>query len=282
MKGRKAFVMILIAIFASGAIFTSCKKDNTSDDSNKKANYRSAQDNSTADNIFSHVFNEVNKGARYTGSKNIQDTIQGCPVTYITPGGFSYPKTITLDFGTACTGTDGIIRSGKIISTISAPYIDSNSVVTSTLQNFHEIISGKDYSVTGTEVITNLGHNQAGHPIYSVNVTGASVTSTDGTISWTSTRQNEWFAGYNTYMNWLDDEYRISGSANGVDINGATFTVNITLPLEVQVGCWYIKKGKIDIINPGYATITVDYGDGTCDNIIYVVINGVTYTVVVG
>lgn len=279
MNRKKAFLMVLLAMFAFGTVFTSCKKEKKED--TKTANYRAAQDNSTADNIFSHVFNQVNQGARHT-SKSTQDTIQGCPVTYITPGGFSYPKTITLDFGTSCTGTDGIIRSGKIVSTITKPYTDSACVLTSNLQNYHEIISGKDYSVTGQQVITNLGHNQAGHPVYSVVVTGASVTSTDGTISWTSTRQNEWFAGYDTWMNWLDDEYRVTGSANGTDINGASFTVNITEPLEVQVGCWYIKKGKIEIINPGYATITVDYGTGTCDNIIYVIINGVTYTVVMG
>jgi hypothetical protein len=179
-----------------------------------------------------------------------------------------------------------VIRRGKIISHITGLYVDSNSVVTSTFDNYFETINGVDHQIQGTQVITNLGHNVAGHPHFSVNVTGASVTYTEGVIQWTSQRENEWIAGYNTYMNPFDDEYNVTGSANGTDINGAAFSVNITSPLLckfcLSIFRWIVASGTLDIVNPGYPTITVDYGTGTCDLIVYVIINGTTYTFVLG
>lgn len=282
MKANLFFRTALLAMLASGLVLSSCKKDNDDDNNTTPTNkYQSVQDNSTADGVFSRAYNQINKASyKSTTEKNINDTITGCPVLYIT-GGSSYPKTVTLDFGTSCVCDDGVTRYGKIVSVISAPYLDSGSVVTSTFQNYHEIINNIDYQATGTQIITNLGQNANNHPVYSVDVQNASVISTYGTISYTSQRQNEWTEGYDTWMNPFDDVYMVTGSANGNDINGDAFSVNITQALEIQIGCTFIKSGKVDIVNPGYSTITVDYGDGTCDNIIYVIVNGVTYTIVI-
>jgi hypothetical protein len=273
------FKTALIATMAFGLVLSSCKKDNDDNDPPTTNKYQSVQDNSTADGVFSRAYNQVNKASYQSTQKSAQDTIAGCPVLYIT-GGLTYPKTVTLDFGAGCVCDDGVTRRGKIVSIISAPYIDSGSVVTSTFDNYHEVISNVDYQATGTQVITNLGTNSENHPVYSVDVQNASVISTYGTISYTSQRQNEWAAGYDTWLNPWDDVYMVTGTANGNDINGDAFSVNITQELEIQIGCYFIKSGRLDIVNPGYTTITVDYGDGTCDNIIYVIIDGVTYTIV--
>jgi hypothetical protein len=278
MNKRLFFRSALLAFLAIGLVVTSCKKDDDDDDDNG-SNYQSVQDNSTADGVYSRAYNQISKASYQSTAKGAKDTITGCPTLYIT-GGFTYPKTVTLDFGTSCVCDDGVTRKGKIVAVISAPYIDSGSVVTSTFDNYHEVINNIDYQATGTEVITNIGTNLAGHPVYDVDVQGASVISQYGTISYTSQRQNEWYAGYDSWLNPWDDVYFITGSASGTDINGAAFSANITQALEVQVGCWFIKSGRVDLINPGYPTITVDYGDGTCDNIIKVIINGVEYTIV--
>lgn len=283
MKANLFFRTALLALMATGLVLSSCKKDDDDDDNTNPPNkYQSVQDNSTADGVYSRAYNQINKASyQSTSGKNTNDTIAGCPVLYIT-GGLSYPKTVTLDFGTSCVCDDGVTRMGQIVTVISAPYLDSGSVVTSTFQNYHEVINNIDYQATGTQVITNLGTNGEGHPVYSVDVQNGSVISTYGTISYTSQRQNEWIAGYDSWLNPWDDVYMITGSANGTDINGDNFSVNITQELEVQIGCYFIKSGRLDLVNPGYSTITVDYGDGTCDNIIYVIINGVTYTIVLG
>jgi hypothetical protein len=282
------FRSALIALTSIGLVMTSCKKDNDDDNNNNNTtkNYRAVQDNNTADGVFSRAYNQVS-GASYTAtSSKAGDSIPGCPTLYIT-GGAAYPKTVTLDFGTGCACNDGITRYGKIVSVISAPYIDSGSVVTSTFDNYHEIINYVDYQATGTQVITNLGHNGQGHPMYSVNVTGASVISVYGTISYTSQRTNEWSVGYDSWLNPFDDEYLITGSATGTDINGDPFAVTIDTPLNFKIYCdathyWTITSGTLTVSYPGtsYPNITVDYGTGDCDNTVNIIINGVTYTIV--
>lgn len=279
MKTGNIFFFCILAFLASGIFFSSCKKKETK----TEYSYRAAQDNSTAEGVFNRSYSQISKATRQVGNKSTNDTIQGCPVLYISG---AWPnKTVVLDFGTGCLGDDGVTRRGKIISVTNGLYIDSNTVITSTFDNYYENINGVDYQVQGTQVIKNMGHNNAGHPWFSVDVQSASVTSPEGTISWTSVRENEWLAGFDTWLNPWDDQYLVTGSANGTDVNGAAFTVNITSPLLCKfctdIFRWIVASGKIDIVNSGYPTITVDYGTGTCDMIVYVIINGTTYTIVI-
>lgn len=241
--------------------------------------YKSAQDNATAEMIFGGVFSKVSDASdRSTRSKDGKMTDTGCPTLTVEPADYTtYPKTITIDFGTACIGSDAVTRSGKIVSIINNPYIDSLTTVTSTLENYHEIINFIDYTITGTQVVQNLGRNSSGHPIFSVNVTNATISSTYGVIHWQSQRQNEWVAGYNTWMNIFDDEYLVTGTSSGTDINGDNFSINIITALRYAILCGFISEGSLEIVNPGYPTIVVDYGNGTCDRSVTVTINGMNY-----
>jgi hypothetical protein len=278
----KIIILGVIATVAIGSIFNSCKKDEQTGSNTPakqtvttQSSTKSAGDNALAESAFGGIFKQADKAARNTSSKDINS---GCPTVTINPI-TSYPMTITIDFGTSCTCDDGKIRSGKIIAVLSAPYIDSASVLTVTLDSYHEIINGTDYSVQGTETITNLGHNQAGHPVFSVVITNGVVSSVNGTIHWTSSRQNEWIQGYNTWFNVFDDVYLVTGTASGTDSNGETFQVNITSPLRVDLTCSWIDSGTLEIITQAYPPIVVDYGNGTCDNIATVTCAGYTFTI---
>jgi hypothetical protein len=279
MKTKLVFLALGVVI-SGGLILSSCKKDNS-----KQNNYQGAKDNSLAEGVFNRSYNQIsNASHKATGGKEIMDSvISGCPT--LTISGSGWPKTVTLDFGSGCHCDDSIIRSGSIVSVITGPYIQSGTVVTSTFNNYHEIINGVNYQATGTQIITNQGPNGDGHPVYAVDVQG-SIISQYGTISYTSQRTNEWFAGYNSWFNPFDDQYRITGSASGTDINGDPFSITITVPLEFSIMCdithfWVITKGKFDLSYPGtnYPDITVDYGNGECDYTIYVTINGHVYTI---
>ncbi len=282
MKTVKIISIGCIAMIAVSLIFNvSCKKK----EDNQEYSYRAAQDNSLAEGAFNRCYSEIQKGARQVSNKSTNDTITGCPVLYISG---SWPnKTLILDYGsTGCMGNDGVTRKGQIITTMTGLYVDSNSVITSSFSNFSETINNVQHNITGTHTITNLGHNNLGHPHFSVDVQNASVSYSEGTIHWTSQRENEWIEGYDTYLNPFDDEYYITGSASGTDINGASFSVNITSPLLCKycltIYRWVVASGKLDIVNPGYPNITVDYGNGDCDLIVYVIINGTSYTIVLG
>jgi len=254
--------------------YSSCKKEEES-----TPKYQSAVDNAKAENLFNGAFKQVSQYSVVvdtTAKSNTKDY----PI--LTISGSGYPKTFTLDFGTRTLCEDGRTRSGKIVTQLSGRYLDSTTVISSTFDNYFETINSVDYHLTGNHVVTNMGHNNAGHPVFNISVTNASVIAPEGTISWTSSRVREFTSGYNTIFNPFDDAYTITGSANGTDINGDAFTVTITTGLQVQFGCPFIKVGKIEISNTSRPTIYIDYGSGDCDANYTVTVNGYTINVVAG
>jgi len=56
-------------------------------------------------------------------------------------------------------------------------------VITVTLTNYYH----NDYHIEGTQTIKNMGHNSAGHLVFNVIVSGATVTNPAGTAHSTGT-----------------------------------------------------------------------------------------------
>lgn len=272
MKTIKMSILTATMIIAIVAVSLSCKKENLF------PKYRSALDNALAERVYGAVFAQSDDAARNHASKSGST----CPVYTVT--GLPFPITVTMDFGTACLGTDGITYSGKIISVIDKPYIDSTSQVISRCDNLHMILGLEDYTVEGRQIITNIGHNNLGHHIFTVVVDSASISFNEGgvvkTITWRCNRQNEWIAGDDTWLNIFDDVYLVTGTSNGTDINGDPFELNITRPLRIAFDCRYISEGTLEIVNPGYPTIVVDYGNGNCDNTYTVTVSGMNFNLV--
>jgi hypothetical protein len=276
MKKKTIFLsFLLLAVFSF--VYYGCKKDK------EDTNQRAAIDNSTAENAFNDIFKQVDKAARQTtqaAAKTTQlDTI-GCATLTITPfDTVTWPKTLTIDFGTSnCLCEDLKYRRGKIIATLTGRYRDSATVITVNLDNYYV----NDNHIEGNKTITNLGHigtyGGGNNLKYRIVVTNAKITTIDGIITWESTRYREWIEGESTtWPAWQDDVYRITGSASGIDINGNSYTVNIINGLRVALDCRWIESGTIEIAPAGLAVRTLDFGTGDCDNQATVSINGVTY-----
>jgi len=270
-----------LIIVALAIAYTGCKKDKQDKDT------KAAENNATAENAFNDVFKQVDNAAKesvMSGAKITQLDSGGCAQVTITPyDSINWPKTMTIDFGSSnCLCNDGKYRKGKIIAILSGKYRTAGTVITVTLDQYYV----NDNHVQGTKTITNLGrigtYNGGNNLKYSVVVTNASITTPDGTISWNSTRTREWIAGESTPTILLDDVYMITGSANGTDVNGNTFTVTITSALRVAFSCRWIESGTLDITPQGLATRTVDFGSGSCDNQATVTINGYTFNIIMG
>jgi hypothetical protein len=269
-------ILGVIAAIAIGCMISSCKKEDSQNNvPNPQSSVKSASSNATAESIWGGIFKQADNAAHNTN--NLKE-LTGCPTITINPID-GYPMTITIDFGTNCTCQDGTVRSGIIVAVLSAPYPDSASVLTINLQDYHQIINGTDYAVTGTETVTNMGHNISGNLVYDVVVTNTIITSVNGTINWNSHRQNEWIAGDDTDLDIWDDVYLVTGTADGINENGETFEINITTALRVEISCAYIVSGTLEIITDAYPPIVVDYGTGTCDNIATATCYGYTATI---
>jgi hypothetical protein len=188
---------------------------------------------------------------------------------------------VTIDFGDECVGKNGKVRSGKIIMTrIGKLYWTGSTTATTTFE---------DYFVDGNQVLgskTTLGIiNDAGNRQFTTNIDGQLILADDaGTITWNGTRIREVVEGSDTRMK-RDDVIHVTGSSSGVSADGSVFSSEIVEPLVRihEEGCHrHYVSGIVHIIRGADTEITINYGDGTCDNLAEVTTNGVTEVVELG
>jgi hypothetical protein len=285
MEMRK--MIILIVLFVNGIIvFYACKKEKEPEP--VEYDHQSSQDNALAEAIFSDVNNIANQAVEegtlttYKLGEQQNTILSTCATVNINPdstGG----GTVTVDFGDYyCKCVDQRYRKGKINITYTGPYATPGSIITTTFDNYYVGLDSNLYKfkVEGTKTVTNNGTNASGNLNFSVNVTGAQITSASGAImSWTSSRNREWKAGSGTPVNWTDDEYIITGSASGTNFEGTTYTANITSGLHVALNCRWIKQGVFELTPTGKPTRIFDYGSNTCDDDAIVTVNGTVFPI---
>ncbi len=272
-------MLILTTLIITAVVLSSCRRNRDST--------LSSSNNALAESMFDDVYKQIDDAASQedsltskTGTYNL--ITSQCATVTLEPVniGDQWPKRLTIDFGTTnCTGSDGKVRSGKIICEFTGLYREQGTMITTTLDNYH--VNGN--LVEGTHIVTNEGRNSDNNIYFSIDVIGAEVVTPDGTISWTSSRTRTWVEGEETTF-WTDgipgitdDVYEIEGNATGVNIEGNAFSVVVTEALRVQIGCRWVTKGKLELTPQNLSTRTVDYGDGNCDNQASVEVNGNTY-----
>lgn len=253
------FLLPLLAL-----ALTACRRETASSPADRDLTV--AWDNSRAEFYFNDALKQ--------GETAFKDGTLPCAASVIIDLQVQ-PNTLLIDFGTEnCLGADGLKRRGRLLFTFTGPYAEPGTVITLTPQDYHV----NDHLVQGSKVVTNLGANAQGQTWFSVQVNGT-VTAPDG--SWTSThtyqRTRTWIAGEGT-PNPLDDVYLITGGGSGINRNGLPFTVLITTPLRVEVGCPWIVSGVQEVTPQSRPVRVIDFGNGACDSQVTVTVNGFTFT----
>jgi hypothetical protein len=266
MKTKVFLIIMAIAMFS----FSSC---------NKLTNLietRSAElvdDDAVTEVAFDDVFNTVDNATI------ILDSILGpgkgdlgssvvlagsCPsITIGNPPTGIFPKTITIDYGTGCTGFNNSTRSGKIIVVVTDRRNVVNASRTVTFDNYY--FNG--IKLEGTKELKNIGLTSSQNMVISVKLSGGKLTLPDGkTIERAFEHQREFIAGWNTKNIW-DDECLITGSATGKGINGNAYTNTILTALHWKRVCEFIVSGTIEFKRTGVDDVVLDYGTGLCDAI---------------
>ena len=83
----------------------------------------------------------------------------------------------------------------------------------------------------------------------------------------------------------INDERIRTGSASGVNKEGLNYTVTITKAIVWKRGCLPLKRIMIPVEGikvkefENGTSIAIDYGDGTCDNIVTITKDGLSETV---
>ena len=175
-----------------------------------------------------------------------------------------FPRTVAIDFGdTGCEGEFGKMRKGKIIVRQTKKMTEQGALRTITLENFE--IDG--FKIEGTRKLGSKGKNDQGNYEFTASLTGGKITTPgDKEITREMTRQKEWIKGSETPRLIRRHEWKITGSAEGVNRKGKTYTSEITSPLILDLSCRYkLVQGEIKITTDN-REIVINYGTGACDN----------------
>ena len=283
---KKNIVYISILLMTGISVLTGCKKDKTTDEP-LDTDFQSAKDNSLAEGTFNDVNNIANQAMQndsltyYRFGNDLNNMLSSSCAT-VTRYDTSGRGSIVVFFGNdPCLCRDNRYRKGTIEFHYSGAYRDSGTVINLSFDNYYVgSDSSNIYKVEGNKSVVNKGPNAAGHTVFDIYVNGSLRNNAGQTLTWISTRHREWIGGESTPGIWLDDEYRITGSAQGTGFNGSSFSLTITHGLHVALNCRWIKAGKFDFIPGALATRHFDYGAGFCDPYATVTINGVSYSIV--
>ena len=263
----KKQLLVAASFVLLGLFTTSCNKEETP---SINEDVTTSEDLTTLQNLMQDTEDELELQIE------LRDDESDCPTISVETTNGGFPKTYTIDFGAACEGPNGRIRSGQIVVTKTDTLSNPGAVRTATLVDF--FVDG--VQLQGTKTWTNQGLNADDQPFISREISGASITYPNGDVAtWEASHIMTQIIGFNT-PTILDNTFEVRGGSSGVNRNGVAFSSTITEPLIKNKTCRWIQKGTKEVM-VGERTRTIDYGNGNCDRFAQVTFNnGVTVTVV--
>jgi len=251
---------LILLIAAGGLILSSCQKSKEPDTEGIETTTDVVYSELIYNDAFSTLDLATTTAEALLGKKAV--AVDSCPSISVVTSGNPWPLTVTIDYGTGCTGSDDIVRSGRIIITQSALRVETGSVRTLTFNDFY--FNG--VKLEGTYTVTNTGLNENNNIVFTVQLTGGKVTLPDATyFTYEFNREREYIAGFNSNYFW-DDECLITGSGSGTGLNGLPFTYAITSSLDWKAACRFIVSGSVTLNVEGIDPLILNYGDGECDS----------------
>lgn len=280
----------IILSFAFALLLFSCSKKDadtttiTAEEAGVNAKIDLANDDVA--NILQNQFENVDSNSLSYKISDTETSLLSTCATITRVPAFGTPLnpgdqvTKTIDFGTTgCALANGNYVRGKIVMTFFyQPMATSHTITYSFINFYHNLIK---YDGTKTYVIDMT----SGHPIATMNMNMTATFPNGNVYTRVGQRIIEITAGYGT-PSILDNIYSVTGSWTTTFPNTVVQTSTITSPLIVKMSCMSVNK---PLIVQGVITFernshvaTLDYGDGTCDNLAVFTYNGNSYNIVIG
>lgn len=286
MKSKFTLIRMAALLAISAAItFSSCKKDNQSNepqqDDDLTISIDAAQNNAIASGEFDDVLLITQSATSEDAGEDISLGTEGAFMRGAESGGIfsrdrkcftvnvipkirgEWPKTVTINFGDGCTGKDGKVRKGRIVSIYTKPAFMPGAVVSTTFIGYQV----DSFEISGTHKVTNTSTLSKGS--FRVEVIQGKITNTN-TGSWRkheSDHEITQLEGWNSDINPLKNGYRITGSTQGANSRGLKWKTQTETSLIRKFDCQWISKGILKIWrNDLAAAATLDFGNGTCDD----------------
>lgn len=272
-------LVFLLSILSIG-LLPSCGKDNNepNTDPEVETTFKLSENQAVSESIaddantvfFEAAASEGLAGFRTTQVVESTNTLS-CGTVTVTPA-VGFPKTIVINFGTGgCTSQDGVTRKGKITIVLSDTVRHPGTTAVMTFDGYY--VQG--FKVEGTITWTNTSTPNG--LSWSREISDGKITIPSGNYYWLhdGTTNVHQTGGAGTPLNLLDDVFSITGNHTVTNPSNVSRTATVTEALEKKTTCIHVSKGKIKVEGPNHFAI-IDYGDGTCDRVATISIDGNT------
>jgi hypothetical protein len=268
MKLKNLLFTVVIAGTTLG--YMSCKKTNDTATDNTTETKQAAADQSTTDNLMDDANNAFDEscpgdimGNIVKGSDHITNQVNGCAVVTVT-GNFPN-KTITIDFGSGCMGTNGNIRKGIITVVVSDSLQHLNATAVMNFTNFYV----NDHHIEGTVTWKNTGGVFGVNRSWDRTVVNGKITAPDGRY-WLHSGFRHVVQDFHGTPDPRDDRFTIfPGNHQITNAMGRTHNDTIINPLVRFADCHWTQEGSVKVTGPMH-TCVLDFSynpSGThCDN----------------
>lgn len=241
-------------------------------------------------NLVLAIDNGSYEGGRVASSRTIQiqgdsRICNGVTITVTINEGSTNENpsgTITIDFGAGCEDILGNVRKGKIIITFSGKKFLPGSTVKTTFVGY----SINSIQLSGVRTLTNITASNVEAPKFQIELVEGLAIWPDAT---TATREHCLVRTWERAQNPTQDRMVVNQcagaevAASGTNRRGRAYTMSIIEPLVYKRGCPIAVEGVKQFVDVATGkVITVDYGDGDCDRIITISVDGNSRSVNVG
>jgi len=186
-----------------------------------------------------------------------------------------YPRTIVVDFGEDCYTPNGMQRTGIIEIELTGDVRNEEGAMRTV--TFNDLSFGSNMTVNGTRQLTNSGQNEDGLWTFAQE-TSMEVNRPNMNIARTYTGTRIWLAGHDTEA-CGDDVWQRDGEGQKTVTNGFGQPGSVSLTYEAVVydrPCGYPVSGTVTMVRNLFERI-LNFGDGTCDALAELTINGTTH-----
>lgn len=211
---------------------------------------------------------------------------ESCATVTVVPRGNNATGKITVDFGTGCAGPDGRIRKGKLEWTFTSRLREPGAIIVTRFMDYGVKRAQADafVMVDNASTLTTTNENtqpfNPSSPVLNLRRDISMILrfSDNTTFSRSGTRSVTWDLG--APGNRWDNVYtiRAGSSVSGKDRQGRAYTATVRTDVIRKTACALLGvykpvSGIVDLVREG-KTMTLDYGNGVCDQTVLVTRNG--------
>ena len=271
---RQKLTIGMIALALLMLVFTSCNESDTIQEEpiSESIDLKAAETEAEIDKVSeesSTIIEEAFLMQEYPETKSHPITDRYLPdCVTITVVIVQNMKTVTLDFGDGCELRNGNFVSGKIIMIYERDPEAASKMITYSFENFY--FNRKH--VEGGGSILRERSNENGNP-QSTKTFDVTVTWPDGLFaSKKGVKIREMIEGQDTHA-WGDNVFLITGNWEFTRKNGTVLSAKVIEALRRELACKFLVSGILEL-NKNENNAVLSYGDGECDDLATVSING--------